>query len=333
MPATLKRALWVTILAALLLFLAISYRAVESLHGYGGDHFFPERDGYYLLPADPRKTGPLSALFDGRGVLLVDYAALGSPKLGAQYQPVAIAQFVLEIVAQDGRPEIDRAIRTNLDYLVREHAETRGELLLYPYHFDWPKNKQVKPWYSSMAQGMVASALVRGYLAYHEPRYLAAAEKSVRALTIYDGPFAMRLERGVWLQEYPDDPCQVLDGTLAAIAGVFDTYRALPPGSAKQAVRSILDASLLGFKSNYRLFKSSFGHYFDECGSYPSSGYYQANIRWLNYLSKYDAGLLAIKKEYLSDEPSLLGKLVLKYSHYLNRSKQILLPKQRSELH
>jgi hypothetical protein len=126
-------------------------------------------------------------------------------------------------------------------------------------------------------------------------RYLDAAARLILAMTEPDTGLAAPLRAGVWLKEYPNFRFNVLDGSLAALAGVYDTHRALGEVQAtplQGRVAVLLDQALTGLKGNVHCFANPLtGHLYDDSGDLPDASYYGANLAWLDYLSRADAAL------------------------------------------
>lgn len=120
------------------------------------------------------------------------------------------------------------------------------------------------PWVSAMAQGEGASLLVRIYHETSEERFAEAAVRAIRplSLTPREGGAMARLERGIFLEEYPTDPPScVLNGGMFAIWGCFDVARALGDSRAKwlleesvDTLAAIVDRYDTGYWSRYDLF-------------------------------------------------------------------------------
>jgi heparosan-N-sulfate-glucuronate 5-epimerase len=120
------------------------------------------------------------------------------------------------------------------------------------------------PWVSAMAQGEGASLLVRMYHETSDERFAEAAMRAIRplSLTPRDGGAMARLDRGIFLEEYPTDPPScVLNGGMFAIWGCFDVARALDDSCANglldasvDTLAALLDRYDTGYWSRYDLF-------------------------------------------------------------------------------
>ena len=258
------------------------------------DSSHPRIDGFYHL----RKIESLEDLDQLAttvgGVRLADYG----PPLGRQYNPVTTLQLVLSLVPFRRQASARTMMRRNLDHVL-DHSEITPEgNRVFPYSFDWPSGGEVAPWYSGMAQGQAASALLWGFRVCADRRYARAAKQAV--LAIDEGwpvRFLAPVPGGVWLKEYPTSPYHVVNGSLAGMAGIYDLWRWLDASDpARPVVGSLLDRTIHGFKVTFRRFESkTWGHFYsDRCNVGPP-GKYAVTLAWLEYLAEYDPELLDVR--------------------------------------
>jgi heparosan-N-sulfate-glucuronate 5-epimerase len=81
------------------------------------------------------------------------------------------------------------------------------------------------PWFSAMAQGQLASLLVRAASMFDEPQLRAEAARAVRSLLDPDSPLVAVEPEGIVLQEYPTSPpSHVLNGWIWALWGLHDAW-------------------------------------------------------------------------------------------------------------
>lgn len=267
-------------------------KRVQAYPSGGDDYRFPMENGFYYYSST--KDVILDRHFDGEGVLITDYVG----DIGEQYNPVAIASYVLSMVPYYESKEISKRIKIQLDFLMGYANQTPNGNFIYPYYFDWPSAEEKSPWYSAMAQGEVASAMLWGNRIFNDPQYYNTAKKSIYAMMEDDSQFVVKLEKGIWLKEYPEYSYFVLDGSLASMAGIYDLYRSLEGEDERKEVQVFLDKALLGLKSNYKKFISPYmGHYFDNRGYHPTDSYYKSNISWLAYLEGYAPEIEQIKDD------------------------------------
>ncbi|MBW3542664.1 MAG: D-glucuronyl C5-epimerase family protein [Planctomycetes bacterium] len=269
-------------------------RKAMLLSSFDNDYTLPTVQDFYHLGACDLDS--VSQRLDDEGICVYDYGGT----LGVQRNPVTIAQFALCLVAHRNTEQARTLLFRNLDYLIGAAERTPRGNLVFPYTFDFPLCEQRAPWYSGMAQGQAASALAWGWRISGEEKYRTAARQAILALLENEYGFLQLLDRGVWLKEYPGYRGTVLDGSLAAIAGVWDVARTVDSADPESAMlHDLLRRCLLGFKSNAHRFDiPQSGHYFDDAGTLPTPGYHRANLAWLNYLSGCDPELAAIRERY-----------------------------------
>ena len=267
---------------------------VRLLQSLPNDGAWPTTDGFHHPPA--ANLSRLAEITDENGVRITRYPE----PLGLQYNPAQIANFTLGLVPRRDEPIARRLLVANLDHLLATAHRTEAGNLLFPYRFHFPEARQRAPWYSGLAQGQVASALLCGHRLTGDPRYLTGAREAIFALEESEYGLLEPLEDGCWLHEYPHDDRTVLDGSLAGIAGVYDLWKSLDANDPDRArVQSLLDRCVAGFKNNADGFDAPLaGHYFDDIGTPTPPNYHRCNLWWLTYLAAYDPELLAIRSRY-----------------------------------
>lgn len=283
------------------------------------NHTYPTIDGYFYYPSMSYSEANNDRDFDENGVIVADYGG----SIGVQYNPVTLSQYVL-VIAPYASTNSDayESMIVNLDYLLSNAKITADGNLIYSYDFDWPENNESAPWYSSMAQGQAASALLWGYRISNDTKYLEGAKKSIFALVEDNStvPFSKQKNGGIWFKEYPHNRYEVLDGSLAANAGVYDLYKSLNESDPdRHLLDQTLSNSISCFKSSSHEFDSMlFGHYYDNRRLIPNPNYYSANLAWLEYLSSYDKELKTIRDTYTMEDCDMEKKLVIWYWNRIN---------------
>jgi len=236
------------------------------------------------------------------------------PPLGKQWQPLAAPVVVLRSVPYAHSPKVQEIIRRNLDATLAHSERTPKGNLVFPYDFDWMIVGQKAPWYSSMSQGISASAFLWGYRILKDDKYLIAARQSLLALAENEPvQFVKKLTDGIWLKEYPGHKFNVLDGFLTTVSGLYDYQKTAPMDDpAKPELTLLLDNSLAGLKSVHHCYKTwVWGHSATDFGEWNSLSYYRANLSLLSYLANYDSDLNKIaEKFYLEPRPALANKFI-----------------------
>jgi heparosan-N-sulfate-glucuronate 5-epimerase len=222
---------------------------------------------YYMLFAE---KADYQGLYDESGIPLLDYHG----QIGAQYNPIAIAQYGLgnyNLFLHSGDPIRRQKFFLAADWLCAHLESNPHGLAVWNHHFDWEYRDTLKaPWYSALAQGQGISLLVRAHkeaCAHKEPdavRYLDAAQRALASFyePVEEGGVAFTDERGdLWFEEYiVSPPTHILNGFIWASWGVYDYFLATRDSSAHdlfaratQTLLHNLDRYDLGFWSLYEL--------------------------------------------------------------------------------
>jgi glycogen synthase len=164
---------------------------------------------------------------DQHGVPLKQYRLLGS-----QYNPLFVAWWGLHHLERAARERDHSCVNvflTQLDWL-RTNAVTRPDgAVVWPCNFNWQEGRArlEAPWISAMYQGVVISALVRGFRLTKDRTLLELALAGTRVFSVDVRAGGVRThEAGAILyEEYPAFPLpRILDGFLFALLGLFDLY-------------------------------------------------------------------------------------------------------------
>ena len=199
---------------------------------------------------------------DASGIPLLNYRG----RIGAQYNPIAIAQWGLgnyNLFCQSADVTRKSKFIAASDWL-RDHLEPNAHgVWVWNHYFDWEYRSRLKsPWYSGLAQGQGISLLVRAHRATGNPEYLQAAEHAFQSFcrSVEQGGVTFNDQKGnVWFEEYiVSPPTHILNGFLWAVWGVYDYFLATGKTKPKQlfdqAVQTLrfnLSGYDLGFWSLY----------------------------------------------------------------------------------
>lgn len=173
--------------------------------------------------------------------------SLGVPRrgyrlLGPQYNPLFVAWWGLhhlERAARDGDARHRDVFEMQLEWL-RNHAVMREDgAAVWPCHFDWQEGLAHlrAPWISAMYQGVVISALVRGFRLSGDAALLELARVATRvfAQDVTNGGVRTREAGYTLYEEYPAVPLpRVLDGFLFSLIGLYDLYAETGDESVRQ---------------------------------------------------------------------------------------------------
>lgn len=298
----------------------MAYKYSEEVdYNISSNHTYPTIDGYFYYPSINYSETQQNRDFNENGVIVFDYGG----SLGVQYNPVTQSQYILAIAPYAStNSDAYESMIVNLDFLLSNAKTTAGGNLIYSYDFDLPINNESAPWYSSMAQGQAASALLWGYRISNDTRYLEGAKKSIFALIEENSsvPFIKHKNGGIWFKEYPHYRYEVLDGSLATNAGIYDLYKSLNESDPdRYLLEQILSDSISCFKnSSYEFDSTLFGHYLDNKREIPNPSYYSGNLAWLEYLSTYDKELETIRNGYMMEKCDTTTKMLIWYWNKVN---------------
>jgi heparosan-N-sulfate-glucuronate 5-epimerase len=189
---------------------------------------------------EPHEAGR-NFLSDGIGGYFVDYR----PKIASHaanpaepLHPADVAHLALgwwERIELGEARAADEFMR--LCEVLLRNGEARGGALLWPYHVYVAKYDTPVPWYSGMAQGQIASVLVRALAHTREERYGDLALRAVRPL-LEPGPerLVTNTSDGPVLEEtgHSAPPSHILNGWIFALWGVRDVAVALGDDRAER---------------------------------------------------------------------------------------------------
>lgn len=167
--------------------------------------------------------------FDDDGIIVTNYK---HNNLGLQYNPVNIAQYAManyNAYIETHNKHDFKTFFKHCKWLIEKFVD-RGKWGVWYYNFDYksPGCECLKPWVSSMAQGLGISALIRYHSLSDNQNALEIARK---ALAAYDIPISkggvLRMdEKGLkWYEEYA---ClrmgTVLNGFIFALIGAKEWH-------------------------------------------------------------------------------------------------------------
>lgn len=209
-------------------------------------------------------------------------------------------------VAGDGPQWRAAAIRAG-DFLV-EHQVREGALTgAWPFGHPFPHTFDLRPpWVMSMAQGEIASLLVRLAAETGDERYADAARLALVPLDldVADGGVRAFLPTGgVLYQEYPTTPpAHVLNGAIFTLFGAWDVWRGLGDENAARHWNAGIGGLLgglhlwdLGYWSRYDLFPHA-------TANVASPFYHDLHIQQLAALERLhdDARLGGMRARFIS---------------------------------
>ena len=149
---------------------------------------------------------------------------------GVNYWPAVIAWYGLVRLGDYHRSKAPRhmdAFLNQLGWLERNAVVREDGAVVWQNNFDYPEDGIVlrAPWVSAHSQGLVISAVVRGWRITKKPRLLSLLEGSSRIfdLDASRGGIRAQVEENVFYTEVPGGSLPgILDGFLVALIGLHD---------------------------------------------------------------------------------------------------------------
>ncbi|MDZ7822434.1 MAG: D-glucuronyl C5-epimerase family protein [Candidatus Marinimicrobia bacterium] len=162
------------------------------------------------------------------GIPKVDYRFLDFT-LGFQYNPVTVSQYALCLYDEYA----EEKVRTKRDdfflqvgWIENNKVDPDGESATVPYHFPHQWYNMKAPWYSGMAQGQVASVLLRAFLLTGDEKYKALAGRFLNFMLKpvgEGGTLAKTPEGDFWIEECrTEKPSLILNGHLYGLIGLTE---------------------------------------------------------------------------------------------------------------
>jgi heparosan-N-sulfate-glucuronate 5-epimerase len=166
---------------------------------------------------------------DSEGIPYVKYGH----DIGDRYNPATISQYALglwEMAFNESDPQKSRYLKAFLDQVawLRSNSLTRNGSTVWTYDFDFPSYSLRSGWISALAQGQVASVLLRSSTLDNK----GDLDLATRACL----PFQRSIEEGgvlthtpegfPWFEEYPSAaPSLVLNGFVFALFAIWELHR------------------------------------------------------------------------------------------------------------
>lgn len=166
---------------------------------------------------------------DTKGVLVTKY-----PKpILEQYNPAYIAYYGLlnynKYIERNSAVCLKR-VQSCIEWIVENAIDVEFDTILskkWVYGFDWDNGESAleSGWSSAMAQGLIASLLIRWYYYTKDESFLKLAKEVINLykIDIEHGGVRAKYKEYTYYEEYPSYPLSmVLDGALFALVGVYE---------------------------------------------------------------------------------------------------------------
>ena len=158
----------------------------------------------------------------------VDYRFL-EYKIGLQYNPVTVSQYALclydeYLIDQDEKKK--QKFFRQIHWLEQNMIDIDTNASAVPYLFPHKWYDLQSPWYSGMAQGQMASALLRAYLLTKEMKYQNLAKRMLVFMlhpVKEGGTLGLTPENLPWIEECgTEHPSLILNGHLYGLIGLIE---------------------------------------------------------------------------------------------------------------
>lgn len=190
-------------------------------------------DKYYIFHSESLwciSTDNLNSRFkhDEDGVLLTFYDGYGyryNPAYIAYYGLISFNKFL-----DTKKKKYLENFESSIKWIVKNGVKFEEDGILckkWVYDFDWQNGLSLlkSGWCSAMAQGLIASILIRSYFFYDDEKYLNLAKEAINIykIDIEKGGVRAKYNNNYYYEEYPTYPLSmVLDGLLFALVGAYE---------------------------------------------------------------------------------------------------------------
>ncbi len=168
-------------------------------------------------------------ILDKNGVILTKYPE----PIGLQYNPAYVAYYGLinfNRYLDTKELKYIEKFNSSLDWIRKNAILFKYKNIIckkFVYGFEWMNGESVlkKGWCSAMAQGLIASLLIRGYYYYDDNNFLELAKETINlfSIDIENGGVRAKFKEYIYFEEYPSYPLSmVLDGALFALVGIYE---------------------------------------------------------------------------------------------------------------
>lgn len=186
-------------------------------------------------------------VFDSAGIPRKNYRAQG-----IQYNPLFVAWWSLlnleRYLRHDDKSHLQNFL-VQVDWLKTNAVHRADGAVVWPCYFDWQEGfcRLRSPWISAMYQGVIISALVRGYRLTGDQQLLDLCKGATLVFhqTIEEGGVKTSVNGESLYEEYPGYPlARVLDGFLFSLLGLYD----FAVQSKTVEARKLFDEGIEGLK-------------------------------------------------------------------------------------
>lgn len=255
------------VLLFLVLFQVLKYGFASLDFPLDIDNRFIEEPIYYPVRSDALFSCNL--VYDEKGAVFNDYKGI----IGRNYNPAYVAWHGISNLQKWLETKDDKyygVFKDQVSWLKENYKDGAERGYVWTYEFDWQeglKGRFKAPWISAMAQGLCISLLVRASTVLNDAECLQIAAQAVKVFELNVEAGGVRhIEDGHALyEEYPAYPlAHVLDGSLFALVGLYDLWRA----TSNESNKKIFFEGVRGVE-----YKLAFWNYRNKWSWYGSHGY------------------------------------------------------------
>lgn len=157
----------------------------------------------------------------------------------------------------------ERATYMQMVEKILKRGESLDGKIVFPLFNDTPRYDMPPNFVSGIAQGKVASVLIRAYIYSNDEKYLDACKSVLSAykIPIEQGGAYRKINGYEWVEEYPDKkkPSMVLNGHLFALIGLGEYLSLVEDAALKKLYSSLLESTLTFMphyvRGNYLLYE------------------------------------------------------------------------------
>jgi hypothetical protein len=246
---------------------------------------------------------------------------------GVVYRPGFVAMYGLNNLGHYLRSGNQAHLNIFLSQVnwLEQHAVTRADgAVVWPHDFDLQEGPILlrAPWVSANVQGLVISALVRGWRITRRPRLLELLKGSARVfeLDCESNGVRVQAEGHVVYTEVPGVPAPgIMDGFMTSLLGLFDLYVELgDPNVYELFMQGVEGLRYFVTRWDYRKKWSWYSNHAYLC----SPGYHCVNRALLNVLTCLtgDSCLAEYAEAWNPTRLSVLGRVEIYFAFLLTKN-------------
>lgn len=200
---------------------SLKYLSGEDIWPYGLDYSSDGMHDYYKLKEDEN------------GIIMMSHYIDHKSEESNYYSPVKIAHYALGAYndyLKTGKDIYEIRFKKHLEFLVNNYSKLKikDSGIVWTTPSTNPKYNIPMDYISAIVQGLVISALARGYELYKDEKYKELAEQALKIfrIPVEQGGILARTKWGNVYEEYPCLPySHVVNGFIFSLMGLFDLWK------------------------------------------------------------------------------------------------------------